>query len=132
MLIKETDGTFSGWESLYVIVGSVGGALTGLQFVDIALLTESRKKRSHEQVDAFATPIIVHFCAVLLIGSMLGAPWESLASTAIACGVVGGTGRWARSRAPPLRCVVRRRGSLASPDLHRRSQNMGRGHLHLD
>lgn len=30
------------WESFYVIVGSSGAALTGLQFVVIALIAESR------------------------------------------------------------------------------------------
>ena len=80
---------FSAWESFYVIVGSAGGALTGLQFVVIALLTELRKRRTIEQLDAFATPTIVHFCAVLLIGAMLSAPWESLASAAVALGIVG-------------------------------------------
>ncbi|MBA2685104.1 MAG: hypothetical protein H0U66_11500 [Gemmatimonadaceae bacterium] len=39
--------------------------MTGLQLVVIALLTESRKKRTLEEVDAFATPTIVHFCAVV-------------------------------------------------------------------
>ena len=84
-----TTNPFSAWESFYVIVGSAGGALTGLQFVVIALLTELRKKRTLDQLDAFATPTIVHFCAVLLIGSMLSAPWESLRSAALALDVVG-------------------------------------------
>jgi hypothetical protein len=89
---EATVNPFSAWESFYVIVGSAGGALTGLQFVVIALLTDLRKQRTLDQVDAFATPTIVHFCAVLLIGSMLSAPWESLHSAAIALGVVGGAG----------------------------------------
>jgi hypothetical protein len=90
--VHEVTNPFSAWESFYVIVGSAGGALTGLQFVVIALLTELRKKRTLDQLDAFATPTIVHFCAVLLIGSMLSAPWESLASAAVALGVVGVAG----------------------------------------
>ena len=90
--MTEVNNPFSAWESFYVIVGSAGGALTGLQFVVIALLTELRKKRTLDQLDAFATPSIVHFCAVLLIGAMLSAPWESVTSTAIALGVVGVAG----------------------------------------
>jgi hypothetical protein len=88
-VLEGTTNPFSAWESFYVIVGSAGGALTGLQFVVIALLTELRKKRTLSQLDAFATPTIVHFCAVLLIGSMLSAPWDSLHSAAIALGIVG-------------------------------------------
>jgi hypothetical protein len=90
--VQEATNPFAAWESFYVIVGSAGGALTGLQFVVIALLTELRKRRTLDEVDAFATPTIVHFCAVLLLGSMLSAPWESLASAAIALAVVGGAG----------------------------------------
>jgi hypothetical protein len=90
--VHEVTNPFSAWESFYVIVGSAGGALTGLQFVVIALLTELRKKRTLDQLDAFATPTIVHFCAVLLIGSMLSAPWESLRSAAVSLGVVGVAG----------------------------------------
>lgn len=90
--MQEVTNPFSAWENFYVIVGSAGGALTGLQFVVIALLTELRKKRTLDQLDAFATPTIVHFCAVLLIGSLLSAPWESLTSAAIALGLVGGVG----------------------------------------
>jgi hypothetical protein len=83
---------FSAWENFYVIVGSAGAALTGLQFVVIALMTELRKKRTTAQIDAFATPSIVHFCAVLLLSSILSAPWRALSSAAIAVGVSGGAG----------------------------------------
>ncbi len=40
---------FSAWENFYVIVGPAGAALTGLQFVVIALVTELRTKRTTYQ-----------------------------------------------------------------------------------
>jgi hypothetical protein len=80
------------WESFYVIVGSSGAALTGLQFVVIALVSESRQRRSLEQIDAFATPTIVHFCAVLYVSAVLSAPWHTLTSAAIALGISGAFG----------------------------------------
>jgi hypothetical protein len=80
---------FSAWESFYVIVGSAGGALTGLQFVVIALISDLGKRRTTQQIDAFATPTIVHFCAVLLVSSILSAPWHALSSAAIAVGIFG-------------------------------------------
>jgi hypothetical protein len=83
---------FSAWENFYVIVGSAGAALTGLQFVVIALVTELRRERTTDQIDAFATPSIVHFCAVLLLSSILSAPWHALSSAAIAVGICGGAG----------------------------------------
>jgi hypothetical protein len=81
-----------GWENFYVIVGSSAAALTGLQFVVIALVAESRAASSSREIDAFGTPTIVHFCAVLLVSAILSAPWDALSSVAVvigACGVAG-------------------------------------------
>jgi hypothetical protein len=77
------------WESFYVIVGSSGAALTGLQFVVMALVAESRRKSSPETIDAFGTPTIVHFCVVLLVAAVLSAPWQALSSPAIVLGICG-------------------------------------------
>jgi hypothetical protein len=40
--------SLGGWETFYVITGSVGGALTGLMFVVIALASERHKGRKAE------------------------------------------------------------------------------------
>lgn len=80
------------WENFYVIVGSAGAALTGLQFVVMALIAESRQKSSPDAIDAFGTPTIVHFCVVLLVSSVLSAPWQDVSNAALlltACGVLG-------------------------------------------
>jgi len=56
----------AGWENFYVIVGSSAGALIGLQFVVITLIAEMPIAQGQAQAgDAFATPTIVHFGAVL-------------------------------------------------------------------
>jgi hypothetical protein len=68
----------SAWESFYVIVGSSGAALTGLQFVVIALVADVRPRGSADTIDAFGTPTVVHFSAVLLIAATLSAPWPTL------------------------------------------------------
>jgi hypothetical protein len=81
-----------GWESFYVIVGSSAGALTGLQFVVIALIAESGRRTTFGQIDAFGSPNIVHFSLVLLISSILSAPWASLAGPAWILGIVGVSG----------------------------------------
>jgi hypothetical protein len=83
---------FAAWESFYVIVGSSGAALTGLQFVVIALGAEGRKLGNMRAIDAFGTPTIVHFCAALLLAAVLCAPWPTLSSAALVlgfCGVAG-------------------------------------------
>jgi hypothetical protein len=73
-------------------VGSSAGALTGLQFVVIALVAESPARADAREIDAFGTPTIVHFCAVLLVSAILSAPWPELweaASAVGTCGVLG-------------------------------------------
>jgi hypothetical protein len=80
------------WESFYVIVGSSGAALTGLQFVVIALIAESRVRATARQIEAFGTPTIIHFCAVLLVSAILSAPWRGLSGIALALGACGASG----------------------------------------
>ena len=80
------------WEAFYVIIGSSAAALTGLQFVVIALVAEARKRSTTSEIDAFGTPTVVHFCAVLLISANLSAPWSALHGAGlllVACGLAG-------------------------------------------
>ena len=84
-----TGSPFAAWESFYVIVGSSAAALIGLQFVVIALLAETRRHSSPKEIDAFATPTILHFGAALLVSSILSAPWPSLLGAGIALGICG-------------------------------------------
>src|SRR4051812_8742933 len=80
------------WESFYVIIGSSAAALTGLQFVVIALVAEAERKSSRREIDAFGTPTVVHFCAVLLLAAILTAPWQSLANATLALSAAGAAG----------------------------------------
>jgi len=68
----------SQWESFYVIVGSSAGGLTGLMFVVVALVKESTLPRSPDTINAFGTPNVIHFVAVLLLAAVLSAPWTRL------------------------------------------------------
>lgn len=79
----------SKWESFYVIVGSSAGALTGLQFVVIAIIADSPRAAGERELSAFGTPTVVHFICVLLIGSIISAPWGSLSHVAIVMGLFG-------------------------------------------
>jgi len=84
--------TLSGWDNFYVIVGSSAAALTGLQFVVIALTSEVRSAASTSTLGAFATPTIVHFCAVLLIAAVVTTPGHTvltLTAALIAVGLAG-------------------------------------------
>lgn len=75
------------WESFYVIVGSSGAALTGLMFIVITLIADSRQPPSLKEINAFATPALVHLSAVLLIAAILSAPWPDGRNAAYALGL---------------------------------------------
>ena len=88
-MTESIPAALAGWESYYVIVGSSAAALTGLQFVVIAVVADVSQRASDDQINAFATPSIVHFCVALLTSAALSAPWRRLQSAAIALGIVG-------------------------------------------
>jgi hypothetical protein len=81
--------TLSLWESFYVIVGSSAGALTGLQFVVMAIVADSEASAGKREIDAFGTPTIVHFCAVLVVSAIISAPWPELWEAATALFIAG-------------------------------------------
>ena len=91
-MIDAVASPLSSWESFYVIVGSSGAALTGLQFVVIALVADSQRRASFAEINAFGTPTVVHFCAALLVSALLSAPWTSLSPIGWMLGVVGAAG----------------------------------------
>jgi hypothetical protein len=80
------------WANFYVIVGSSAGALTGLQFVVIALITEAEATRSMLEIRAFGTPTIVHFCVVLLISAIASAPWHTVSQAGFCLAICGAAG----------------------------------------
>jgi hypothetical protein len=83
---------FAHWESFYVIVGSSAGGLTGLMFIVITLVAESSLKRNTQSINAFGTPNVIHFLAVLVIAAILSAPWHETKNPAHligACGLAG-------------------------------------------
>jgi len=85
---------FAGWENFYVIVGSSAGALIGLQFVVLTLISGRPILRgdARQAGDAFATPSVVHFAVVLFLSAILSAPWEGIDFAAAAWGLVGAGG----------------------------------------
>jgi len=80
------------WETFYVIIGSSAAALTGLQFVVIALGAEAKVLGGDAELRAFATPTVVHFCVVLLLGAILSTPGHTPASLSLCLGGCGFAG----------------------------------------
>ena len=82
----------SEWESFYVIVGSSGGALIGLQFVVITLIADRRALATRDSLSAFGTPTVVHLTVALIVSAIMSAPWRSFLSVSLvlmACGIGG-------------------------------------------
>jgi hypothetical protein len=75
------------WGNFYVITGSAGAALTGLQFVVIALRTEAIS--DERAVRAFASPTVMHFCGALLIAALLSIPGQTVTTLAPCLGATG-------------------------------------------
>lgn len=81
------------WQNFYVIVGSSAGALIGLQFVVMSLIINMPAARTNAEAgQAFATPTIIHFGAVLGLAGILSAPWEGIGAVAALLGLVGLSG----------------------------------------
>ena len=86
--------SLSEWATFYEVLGSASAALTGLQFITIALLADMpiRDPGEAEAGDAFATPTIVHFVSALFLAIMGAAPWHRFAPAAVLWGVAGVAG----------------------------------------
>src|ERR1700704_3304769 len=87
--LRDTMTPLTGWESFYVIVGSSGGALIGLQFVVITLIADRRDLATGGALSAFGTPTVVHFTGALLVSAIMSAPWPSLLPLSIALAICG-------------------------------------------
>lgn len=84
--------TLSSWQNFYVVVGSSAGALTGLQFVVIALIAQVGIPAGKREIRAFSTPTVVHFCLALLTAAIMCAPWRiswGISASLLGVGVFG-------------------------------------------
>jgi hypothetical protein len=79
----------SAWQSFYVIVGSSGAALIGVQFVVITLIAAMRMRPTPESLSAFAAPTVVHLAGALHVSAVMSVPWRSLFPTSVALAMCG-------------------------------------------
>ena len=80
------------WQSFYVIIGSAGAALIGIQFVVVTLVASMRRRPPMESFSAFGTPTVLHLSGALLVSAVMTAPWPSIVAvsrTLTACGLAG-------------------------------------------
>jgi hypothetical protein len=76
------------WANFYVIVGSSAGALTGLQFVVVALIAQAGRTTTKREIRAFGTPTVIHFCAALVISVVMNIPWLAVSHLAASLAVL--------------------------------------------
>src|SRR5262245_12642845 len=91
-MTEHTIPQLAAWESFYVIVGTSGAALIGLQFVVITLIADMRSRTSLETLGAFGTPTVVNLSGAVLVSAIMSVPWHSLLAASVAlalCGVGG-------------------------------------------
>src|SRR5437773_1649279 len=60
-------------------------------FVVIALVADVHSS-TLRQIDAFATPTVVHFGTVLLVSAIMTAPWPAMLGVSVALGACGAAG----------------------------------------
>jgi hypothetical protein len=90
--MREVGELLSGWSNFYVMIGSSAAALTGLMFVVITLVSDSKRSATRDGVSTFSTPTVVHFCCALFTSALMSAPFRSLVPIAIGLGLAGAGG----------------------------------------
>ena len=79
----------SEWNSFYTMTGAAAATLTGLMFVQVTLLAQRPRPGASETFNAFNSPSVVHFAAVLGFAALLIAPWPFLWQPEVLLGLAG-------------------------------------------
>jgi hypothetical protein len=87
--MSDAQSMLTPWSNFYIMAGSSAGALTGLMFVVITLVTGLEKRSRQDGLSTFSTPTVVHFCAALFASATLVAPWPSVTGPAVLLGLAG-------------------------------------------
>ena len=80
------------WANFYVIVGSAGAALVGLQFVVLTLIAGRRKRPDEMAVQGFSTPTVMYLAGATVISALMSVPWVDITGMAVVLAVVGFAG----------------------------------------
>jgi hypothetical protein len=80
------------WHDFYTLIGTAAATLIGLMFVAASIASSYMTEQHKAGIQAFFSPTVVHFAAVLITCVVLSAPsltWTVLGALLIAIGAVG-------------------------------------------
>jgi hypothetical protein len=80
------------WHDFYTLIGTAAATLIGLMFVAASIASSYLTERNKAGMQAFFTPTVAHFAAVLFICIVLSAPmtsWTALGALLLGVGAVG-------------------------------------------
>src|SRR5216684_3395553 len=80
------------WHDFYLLIGTASATLIGLMFVAASIASSTMTEQSKAGLQAFFSPTVVHFAAVLIICVVLSAPlrtWAVLGGLVLTIGAVG-------------------------------------------
>lgn len=83
---------FAEWDSFYLIIGGAAGALIGLQFVVLTLISDRGRNPTPEAGQAFSTPTVLHCSVVLFLAAFIRVPWPSITPPSIIGAIIGVAG----------------------------------------
>jgi hypothetical protein len=89
---ESLSGLLHEWHDFYVLLGTASATLVGLMFVAASIGTAVFNEDHRGALQAFITPTVVHFAAVLfacLVNTMPIHSWESLSALLAAGGLAG-------------------------------------------
>jgi hypothetical protein len=90
--MEQAAGTIRDWHDFYMLVGTASATLVGLTFVAITIAANALTRQSEAGVQAFITPTVVHFAAILVACLFILAPFGTeimLGAALLAEGVIG-------------------------------------------
>jgi hypothetical protein len=85
-------GAFKDWHDFYMLVGTAAATLVGLTFVATTIGAGILTREHEAGVQAFITPTVVHFAAILFACLFIIAPFQSqsmLGAALLAEGLIG-------------------------------------------
>jgi len=111
------------WHDFYTLIGTAAATLIGLMFVAASIASSYLTERNKAAVQAFFTPTVAHFAAVLIMCVVLSAPitsWTALSGLLLGVGAFGlgySTVVWVRMAAAgsPRRSIFSTASGTPSP-----------------